>query len=134
MLPKNRRISRSDFKNLTRGQAYHGPHLSLFVYKKENPLASASPSQFSFSASKKISIKAVDRNKLRRRGYATIRDVIKHIEPGYYAAFSFKKGAEKATFSEIRDTVLQLLERSSVISMIDRNPLETILDSVSSTE
>jgi ribonuclease P protein component len=106
MLSSTRRISKTEFKSLGRGQGFHSPLMSLFVYKK--PTATAS--QFAFLTSKKISKSAVVRNTLRRRGYVAVKSVLKTVVSGYYFVFNFKKGSEKALFSEISDTVIQLLK------------------------
>ncbi len=111
MLPSTLRISKTEFKTLGRGYSYHSPVLSLYIYKKTDQ----TPSQFSFLCSKKVAKSAVDRNRLRRRGYNTLTKVLIKIQPGFYGVYSFKKGAEKSTFSEINGTVLQLLTQSGIM-------------------
>ena len=115
MLPKNRRISRADFKKLEgerqRGRAYHSPLLSLFLYQK----LSNTPSQFAFSVSKKVSKKAVVRNKLRRRGYASVQSVIQNIKPGYAVVFSFKKEAAEKDFQTTKAEIVGLLNKAGIL-------------------
>jgi ribonuclease P protein component len=86
--------------------AYHSHCISLFVYKKSD----ISPSQFSFSVSKKVAKSAVIRNKLRRRGYAAIKGMLAKIKLGYYCMFSFKKGASTLSASDISKEVQDILK------------------------
>ncbi len=108
MLPRTKRIRKSEFKELGRGVGYHSPLISLFLYKKSNDL----PSQFAFLCSKKVVKSAVKRNLLRRRGYGVIGGVSNNILPGYYFIFNFKKGSELATFTEIKDQIHFLLKKT----------------------
>ena len=116
MLSKSRRISRSEVKAFTgnnhRNMAFHGPFLSLFLYKKTD----LSPSQFSFSVSKKVAARAVSRNALRRRGYAALARKIDLIQPGYYCMFSFKKGASGMTSADTAEQVIFLLRKAGLVS------------------
>ena len=90
--------------------AYHGRFLSLFVYKKVD----VSPSQFSFSVSKKVAKSAVARNRLRRQGYAAIESILSTCKPGFYCMFSYKKGSTALTGIEILKEVQQLVTTASV--------------------
>jgi ribonuclease P protein component len=112
MLPKNRRIKRSEFQHiLSHGKRYYSPHLILYIANKTKPL----PSQFSFSVSKKVKNKATDRNTYRRQGYAVIQKTISRIKPGYFFTFSFKKSGEKLTFSILEKEIVSLLEASGMV-------------------
>jgi ribonuclease P protein component len=91
--------------------AYHSHILSLFVYKKPDN----SPSQFSFSVSKKVAKSAVSRNTLRRRGYAAITPLLSQSKFGFYCMFSFKKGAASLTSKDIIEEVTFLLKKSDII-------------------
>lgn len=71
MLSKQNRIPRKDFKYLLEQKRYfNSPNFTLRFAKRENK----SP-QFSVSVSKKVSKKAVDRNRVRRRVYSVLRSV-----------------------------------------------------------
>lgn len=114
MLPKNRRIERKFFNQTTNsGKRYNSESLVLYVTKisQEN---GTSPSRFAFSASKKISKLAVDRNKLRRRGYSVILRIINRIKPGYFCFFSYKKGYN-TDFKMLEDEIVGLLSSMGMI-------------------
>ena len=74
-----------------------------------------SDSRFSFSVSKKVASKAVDRNKYRRRGYSVIRNNINKIKSGFFSAFSFKKGEGPIKFSELEKEILGLLSSAGML-------------------
>ncbi len=108
MLPKNRRILRKEFTDITKnGKRHHSPSFILFLL----PIRSKTGlnSKFSFSVSKKIHKKAVDRNKCRRIGYSVILRHLKQIKSGYYFFFSFKKTPKLISFATLEKEILELL-------------------------
>lgn len=108
MLPKNRRIEKKYFGKITKfGKRYNSDLFSLYklpISDKDTRV----PSKFSFSVSKKVSKLAVDRNKLRRRGYSVVSKHIKSITPGFFYYFSFKK-LENNGFLTIEKDLMRLL-------------------------
>jgi len=113
MLPKNRRIARKDFLYvLQNGKRWNSPILLLNIAKMSKDGIN---SQFAFSVSKKVAKLAVDRNKLRRRGYSIIEKKIDGIKTGYFFLFSYKKGAEKLKYQKIEEEVVRLLESSFML-------------------
>ncbi len=70
--------------------------------KEEKPFAAV--------VSKKSYKKAVDRNKLKRRGRAIFDSVSKNCPPGNYILF-FKKGTLELPFSVIKNEVKTLFEK-----------------------
>ncbi|MFZ2522876.1 MAG: ribonuclease P protein component [Minisyncoccia bacterium] len=115
MLPKKRRIGRSLFAYITRvGKRYNSPHFLMYtapMKAEEKP----QDSRFSFSLSKKNCKSAVLRNKLRRRGYSVIKDIIINIESGHYFFFNSKKGVEKVGFLELKGEIVKLLSNYTVL-------------------
>ena len=110
MLPKKKRIPRQDFSEIiSRGKRYHSPHFFLYTLP-------ASISKFSFSVSKKVATHAVDRNKLRRRGYSVISKHTEDIKTGVLCFFSFKKGSTTISFSVLEKEIVDLLKSAAVIS------------------
>lgn len=113
MLPKTRRIQRKDFsKVLSLGKRYNTPNLLVYVL----PVSEQSGSRFAFSVSKKVCPKAVDRNRLRRRGYSVVGKYIQKVNPGFLCLFSFKKGSGSITFKTLEKEVADLLGDSRVVS------------------
>jgi ribonuclease P protein component len=112
MLPKKRRISRIEFPQIiTKGKRYNSPSLLLYILPQENN----TPSKVSFSISKKTQNKAVVRNKFRRWGYAAVSKGINNIQNGYLLFFSFKKTAERISFSGLKEEINRLLSVSGVL-------------------
>ena len=112
MLSKNRRIPRGEFSKIfSDSKRYNSDNLLLYIAKTNK----SGPSKFSFSVSKKVCKKAVDRNKYRRRGYAIITKRINQIEPGYLCFFSLKNFSGGATFKILEEQITDLLRKASVI-------------------
>jgi|SRR3989344_6814148 len=115
MLSKKRRISKKHFPYiLTKGKRYNTPHLLMYINRVDSGNQNQA-SQFSFSISKKVAPKAVDRNKYRRRGYSVIRRHINRIKSGYLLLFSFKKGRANLKFSELEKEILELLSNYNML-------------------
>ena len=124
MLPQKRRISRKEFPDiLKKGRRFNSPHLLLYVVEQKTPVVEHSSlrdkadfiSLFSFSVSKKISKKAVDRNRLRRQGYSVITSQIKNIKKGFLFFFSFKKESGTLTFVQLEKEIKDLLKVGGVL-------------------
>ena len=110
MLSKTRRIPRQYFPEiLTKGRRYNSPSLLLYC------LPTAGESRFSFSVSKKVCKKAVDRNKHRRRGYAAVQKHLDSIKSGFFCFLSFKKGSGGISFAALEKEITDLLKASSVV-------------------
>ncbi len=114
MLPKKRRIQRSQFSSiLSAGKRYTTPHLLAYVALQSEKMSAES--QFSFSVSKKVCKLAVDRNRFRRRGYSTINTYLSRINPGFLIFFSFKKGSEGISFDTLYAEVSDILSRVGIL-------------------
>jgi len=114
MLPSSRRIEKSFFNEIfKKGSFSHSDNLFLVFYK--NPKVVKSGSRFAFSVSKKVSKKATVRNKLRRRGYSIVKNLINEIKPHYFAVFVLKEGSVKLSFDDFSNQIEKLLKKSSLI-------------------
>jgi len=110
MLSKKRRISKKEIEVILKtGKRLNSPHLSLYISK-----TNLGCSRFSFSVSKKVCPKAVDRNKYRRRGYSVIQK-INQIKPGYDCLFVFKKGSSGIKHDIVEGEISELLYVSGVL-------------------
>jgi len=87
------------------------PHLWL----KTKKIADQTPRKVYFSVSKTVAKKATDRNLLKRRSKAIVRKHITEFKKGYIYFFSFKKGADKASFGELELEILDLLKKSRIL-------------------
>jgi ribonuclease P protein component len=75
-------------------------------------------SRFGFMVSKRLG-NAVTRNKVKRR----LREVVRQspIKPGWDAIFIARKGAEKATYWNLRQAAQNLLRRTRLVP-VDSHP------------
>lgn len=109
MLPKSRRIPRSNFKNFSRGAKVYNNN--LFFLRVVG--GGDEKSKFCFSVSKKVAKKAVDRNRVRRSGYRSIINFINEIKPYVSALFSFKRIPKDSI--ETQNMLREILKISNLI-------------------
>jgi len=113
MLSKNNRLNKELFDELLKkGVVLHSPLFS-FRFKDEGTDAF----RVAFVVSKKVSPFAVDRNRLKRRGYSAVRAVLKKLslKKTINGAFFYKKEALNASYKEIESEVSSLLVRSKAL-------------------
>lgn len=114
MLPQKRRINRSEIDYILKNsRRYNSPHLTLYLSR--NPENMDSDTKFSFSVSKKVCKGAVDRNKLRRRGYSIISKSVKNPKKGFLCFFLYKKDSDSLDFTAIESELKRLLSDSGVL-------------------
>lgn len=102
MLPKSRRIPRKRFKPLLGSKKYfHTKHFLLRV-------APAEETHLAVSVSKKISKKALIRNKVKRRVYSTMRNFMPTLKPCLYLIIA-KPNAEKVKGEELENELRLLV-------------------------
>ncbi len=114
MLSKARRIDKTTFKTLTgRGMSYHSPLLFLSIYKTNSDI----PTRCAVLCSKKVSTRAVDRNRQRRRVYRSLRTLLPYIQPGFLCVFTLKKESKQSSFDELHVVVETLLRQANILSV-----------------
>ncbi|MFA5841620.1 MAG: ribonuclease P protein component [Candidatus Paceibacterota bacterium] len=103
MLSKTKRVKKALFpKVFSSGKAFHSPYLTMrIVPSRTSPPRPDEMSRFSFVASKAVAKNAVDRNLLRRRGYAAISKLGNLLPSGLIIVFFYKKGADKLPYALI---------------------------------
>lgn len=112
MLPKARRIDKTTFKTLTgRGMSYHSPLLFLSVYAQNEQ----KPTRCAVLCSKKVSPRAVERNRQRRRVYRSLQTLLPNIQPGYFCVITLKKEAKIAEFTDLDVSVKKVLIESKLV-------------------
>ncbi len=113
MLSQSRRIPRELFGDLGRtGRSRHSELFTLVYSPFPGP---TTPTRFAVSVSKKVARGAVDRNRLRRRGYAALKEVIFDIRPGYKVLLYAKKPLLNASFDEYREDIYSLLGQAQLL-------------------
>ena len=70
---------------------------------------------FAFVASLKVSKKAVERNKLKRRARAITYPLLKDVVPGVCAAVFFKPSIMSKKYGEIKDELISLYKKAKII-------------------
>ncbi|MFN8673971.1 MAG: ribonuclease P protein component [Candidatus Sericytochromatia bacterium] len=113
MLSKEKRLRKnSDFEKVYHcGKSLSCKILVLYVLKKENPESI----RFGFSISKKISKKAVIRNKIKRQLASIIRKESLNIsDKSLDLVFIARKAILDANFDKINESVNYLLNKSGI--------------------
>ena|SRR3989338_10006461 len=112
MLPlKNRLKKKSDFELVfKKGISFKGD--SLFLKVSKNKLET---SRFGFVVSKKVSNKAVVRNKIRRILREIIKKQLPEIKTGLDGVFIVNPICKNKNFQEIKASVNKLMRRADII-------------------
>lgn len=113
MLPvKNRLKKKKDFQEVLKsGLTVRNKYFFLKVIeRKENPFT-----RIGFVVSKKVSKKAVRRNRIKRLFRESLRLRMNKIRPGYDLVFIVLNSADGGTFLEIRKEIDMVLERNRLI-------------------
>ena len=109
MLPKNKRVPRALFKAILEEKNFqNSPHFSLRYSKK------LGETRFAVSVSKKVSKKAVVRNKIRRRAYESLKTFANKTSPGLYLVIA-KNGADKTKRQELDTEIKELFLKGGLI-------------------
>lgn len=114
MLAKLNRIrKKKDFEIIFKnGQGFKNRFLALKTIKNNLP-----ESRFGFVISKKISPKAVVRNKIRRRISEAIRLDLEKIKKGLDIMLIAFPGIEKNNFSETKELVENIFEKAKLLNV-----------------
>lgn len=112
MLPKiNRLVSRASFVDLkTAGRKYQSSSFAL-LYKENNQ----DFCRFGFIVSKRVSLKATERNTVKRKLSAVIFKLIPSLSNNYDFLFLVKKEIIKNKSFEIEKEVVDLFKRLGTI-------------------
>ena len=108
---ENRLRNDKDIKTLfARGKSVFD--LSLGIKFRKNNLAS---SRFAVVVGTKVSKRAVDRNRLKRRVRGIVEKHLVEIQPGFDVMFLVKKECMKKTTAELEVQVLQMFKRAKLV-------------------
>lgn len=112
MLPqKNRLKKRRDFERVFKeGRGYKGSFLFLKAAKSGRP-----ESRFAFAAGRKVSGKAVVRNKVKRRMREAVKVFLPGVKPGADAVLAALPGAGARTFAEIKKEAEELFKKANLL-------------------
>jgi len=103
MVPKVRRIPRELFKQLIESRKYNNSkHFLLRI-------ASSERARIAVTVSKKVSKKAVIRNRIRRRVYSVFKKLILVLKPNLYLVVA-KIGSEKIKGKDLENELKLLVD------------------------
>lgn len=109
---------RRDFKKVYgRGDRYHSRHLILRALPPEtsmSPQATATPTQVGISIGRRVSRKAVERNRIKRQLRAGVRQLLPQLEPGWKLVAIVKPEALSCTYAGFLRELEQLFGKAGV--------------------
>ena len=113
MLPKTNRLQKQDFDNVReKGFVVNGNLFGLAIYKRNN----SNPPRFGFIVSKKISSKAVERNRIKRILRQSLFSLLSKFKNGYDVVFLAKKAIlEKSNFSDVADEIEKVGRKGKIL-------------------
>lgn len=119
-LPKAHRLrDRQDYRAVyVQGTRRYSPHLTLIALKEKNKLSAVSTpaTMFGISISKKVSKKAVVRNRIKRQLKGVIRNNLKRIVPGWQVVIVVKPQAIECKYEHFLRELEKLLKETKIIN------------------
>ncbi len=115
MLPSSLRVRKEYFREIFKSGKFF-PSKNLTIVVLETKELAQKQSRFSFSISSKVSGNAVDRNKLRRWGYSSVKEVLDKIPPGFLVVFVFKPGILNLKFQEINREIQLVMKKADLLT------------------
>ena len=112
MFPKENRLKKTkDFdKVFSKGRSFKK---RLFILKKNKN--SFGFSRLGFIVNKKVSKKAVIRNKTKRRMRETVKNLFPKIEKGWDIVLTALPGIEKEEFGELKKNIEEILKDAEIL-------------------
>ena len=107
---ENRLKKEGDFKLVLRSKNFFSSDFLILKSIKNN----LEMSRFAFIVSKKISNKAVIRNRIKRLLREAVRADIKNIKGGWDIIFFTRKNIVEKKYTEIKEEVEKLLRRANI--------------------
>ena len=110
MLPSENRLKqKSDFERVKRkGTLFNKGPVGLAVYKRGDSKAT----RVGIVVSLKVSKKAVERNKIKRRLRDIARNTTPFLHTGYDYIFITKKNIAQAPFTAVKESVIRALQKA----------------------
>ena len=90
-------------------------HVLSLRINRRLPNEDDKPSKFAFIVSKKVAVRAVDRNKLKRRARAIVRELFGEIKDNFGCLLFFKKMATDLSYEELKKTIREIFIRARMI-------------------
>jgi len=108
---QNRLTKRKDIERVHKtGRSFFVRDLGIRIAKNNLEL-----SRFAVVASTKVSKKAVDRNKLKRRLREIMRkEILPKVKIGFDGILSTRKGLIELSFDELRNSTIELFKKAKI--------------------
>jgi ribonuclease P protein component len=121
-LPQANRLKRwQDFQTVyQQGSRYSSPHLLLRALPV---VGGVNATQIGVSVSKKVSKKAVVRNRLKRQVRAAIRPLLPYLVPGWKVIFTVRPQAVGCKSEHFLRELKQLLTKAEILHGHSRNDI-----------
>lgn len=114
MLPKKYRLSREEFKQVMKdGRMVQGKTMGMLQVKSENLKVKSLFPKAGIIVSKKLSNKAVMRNKLKRRLRAALQIVLPEVEKELHFVILPNRRALTATVEELKEEITLIISPKS---------------------
>ena len=119
-LPKAHRLtSRQDYRTVyAQGIRRYSPHLTLIALhdRYSQNKSFIMPARFGISIGKKVSKKAVVRNRIKRQLKGIVRTYLKEIEPGWKVIIVVKPKAIECKYEHFLRELEELLKQTKIIN------------------
>lgn len=117
-LPKAHRLkNRQDYRAVyEQGIRRYSPHLTLIALSTKQSAVSTYQTKFGISISKKVSKKAVVRNRLKRQLKGVIRGNLQAIAPGWKIVIVVKPKAIECKYEHFLRELEELLKQAKIIN------------------
>ncbi len=119
-LPKAHRLrDRKDYRAVyEQGIRRYSPHLTLIALppKENKDIALIPATTFGISISKKVSKKAVVRNRIKRQIKGVIRSYLQSVDPGWKVVIVVKPKAIECKYEHFLRELEELLKQTKIIN------------------
>lgn len=117
-LPKAHRLrKRQDYRAVYKGGIRrYSPHLTLIALKEQQSEDFARPTKLGISISKKVSKKAVTRNRIKRQIKGAIQSNLDAISPGWKIVITVKPKAIECKYEHFLRELEELLKKAKIIN------------------
>lgn len=111
MLPRENRLKRkNDFDKVVQGGSYVSERFLILKFQSNG----LNLTRAGFVVSRKVSRKAVLRNKIKRRLREALRGELSRLKNGFDLVFFAKSAIEEKEFSDIQSVVKRLLQKAQL--------------------
>lgn len=111
MLPQKNRIDKKMFPDfIKKAETFSSDNFHLKVVR-----GCSKNKAFAFVVSLRVSKKAAERNKLKRRARAITASLLKNVVPGTCAAVFFKPATRGKSYAEIKSELVNLYKKAKII-------------------